>query len=152
MQNNMHTFLKQCIRQLIQVAVLQSLFSFFHFLALQVEKVDNEALMAAFQKKKKMMEGRNQREPMSRRLFQQVPQQFCEVVCRVGFQRMYSAPCGRCQPLIIGASRLAKSTLEDGTDTGGKLFYFMALVCLLPLSAPCQINHPRLQSLTPSCT
>lgn len=60
---------------------------------IKVEKVDNEALMAAFQKKKKMMEGRNQREPTSRRLFQQVPQQFCEVVCRVGFQRMYSAPC-----------------------------------------------------------
>ncbi|XP_006905626.1 poly [ADP-ribose] polymerase 9 isoform X1 [Pteropus alecto] len=60
---------------------------------IKVEKIDNEVLMAAFQKKKKMMEGRTQREPMSHRLFQQVPQQFCDVVCRVGFQRMYSVPC-----------------------------------------------------------
>ncbi|XP_045707039.1 protein mono-ADP-ribosyltransferase PARP9 isoform X1 [Phyllostomus hastatus] len=60
---------------------------------IKVEKIDNVALMAAFQRKKKMMEGRMHGKPVSHRLFQQVPQQFCEVVCRVGFQRMYSMPC-----------------------------------------------------------
>nr|KAF6478269.1 poly(ADP-ribose) polymerase family member 9 [Molossus molossus] len=60
---------------------------------IKVEKIDNEVLMAAFQKKKKMMEERMPGKPVSQRLFQQVPQQFCEVVCRVGFQRVYSVPC-----------------------------------------------------------
>ncbi|XP_023557988.1 poly [ADP-ribose] polymerase 9 isoform X2 [Octodon degus] len=60
---------------------------------IKVEKIDNSVLMAAFQKKKKMMEGKTHREPVSRRLFQQVPHQFCDVVCRVGFQRLYSVPC-----------------------------------------------------------
>ncbi|XP_054431187.1 protein mono-ADP-ribosyltransferase PARP9 isoform X1 [Pteronotus mesoamericanus] len=59
---------------------------------IQVEKIDNVVLMAAFQRKKKMMEERIHGKPVSHRLFQQVPQQFCEVVCRVGFQRMYSVP------------------------------------------------------------
>ncbi|XP_008583380.1 PREDICTED: poly [ADP-ribose] polymerase 9 [Galeopterus variegatus] len=57
---------------------------------IKVEKIDNAILLAAFQRKKKMMEGRSCRKPVSRRLFQQVPHQFCNVVCRVGFQRMYS--------------------------------------------------------------
>ncbi|VCX40338.1 unnamed protein product [Gulo gulo] len=60
---------------------------------IKVEKIDNEVLMAVFQKKKKMMEERIQGKPVSHRLFQQIPYQFCEAVCRVGFQRMYSAPC-----------------------------------------------------------
>lgn len=60
---------------------------------IKVEKIDNVLLLAAFQRKKKMMEGRTQRKLLSHTLFQQVPQQFCEVVCRVGFQRTYSASC-----------------------------------------------------------
>ncbi|XP_074187032.1 protein mono-ADP-ribosyltransferase PARP9 isoform X2 [Rhinolophus sinicus] len=60
---------------------------------IKVEKIDNVLLLAAFQRKKKMMEGRTQRKLLSHTLFQQVPQQFCKVVCRVGFQRTYSAPC-----------------------------------------------------------
>ncbi|KAM8770640.1 protein mono-ADP-ribosyltransferase PARP9 isoform 2-T2 [Rhynchonycteris naso] len=60
---------------------------------IKVEKIDNVVLMSAFQRKKKIMEERIHGEPASLRLFQQVPQQFCEVVCRVGFQRMYSMPC-----------------------------------------------------------
>ncbi|KAF3827504.1 hypothetical protein GH733_002990, partial [Mirounga leonina] len=64
----------------------------FENCGLQVEKIDNAVLMAVFQKKKKMMEGRTHGKPVSHRLFQQIPYQFCEAVCRVGFQRMYSAP------------------------------------------------------------
>lgn len=56
----------------------------------KVEKIANEVLMAAFQRKKKMMAGRRHQDPVSRRLFQQVPRQFCNEVCRVGFQRLYS--------------------------------------------------------------
>lgn len=60
---------------------------------IKVEAIDNMVLQAAFQRKKKIMEGRTSKEPVSRRLFQQVPYQFCNVVCRVGFQRLYSVPC-----------------------------------------------------------
>uniref|UniRef100_H0VVI9 Poly(ADP-ribose) polymerase family member 9 n=1 Tax=Cavia porcellus TaxID=10141 RepID=H0VVI9_CAVPO len=59
---------------------------------IKVEKVKNVVLMNAFQRMKKMMEGRPCRDPVSRRLFQQVPRQFCNLVCRVGFQRLYSEP------------------------------------------------------------
>ncbi|XP_024433831.1 protein mono-ADP-ribosyltransferase PARP9 isoform X2 [Desmodus rotundus] len=60
---------------------------------IKVEKIDNVLLTAAFRRKKELMEGRVRGKPVSHRLFQQVPRQFCEVVCRVGFQRMYSMPC-----------------------------------------------------------
>uniref|UniRef100_A0A2K5M230 Poly(ADP-ribose) polymerase family member 9 n=1 Tax=Cercocebus atys TaxID=9531 RepID=A0A2K5M230_CERAT len=60
---------------------------------IKVEKIENKVLMAAFQRKKEMMEGKLPRQSVSHRLFQQVPYQFCNVVCRVGFQRMYSVPC-----------------------------------------------------------
>ncbi|XP_059543655.1 protein mono-ADP-ribosyltransferase PARP9 [Myotis daubentonii] len=60
---------------------------------IKVEKIENMVLMAVFQRKKKMMEEKMRGKPVSHRLFQQVPQQFCEVVGRVGFQRMYSVPC-----------------------------------------------------------
>nr|XP_021490315.1 poly [ADP-ribose] polymerase 9 isoform X3 [Meriones unguiculatus] len=59
----------------------------------KVEQTHNKALLAAFQEKKKMMEGRAPRGSGSQRLFQQVPYQFCDAVCRVGFHRLYSAPC-----------------------------------------------------------
>ncbi|XP_059954992.1 protein mono-ADP-ribosyltransferase PARP9 [Mesoplodon densirostris] len=60
---------------------------------IKVEKIDNALLMAAFQRRKKMMEERAHGKPVSHRLFQQVPHQFCKMVCRVGFHRMYSVPC-----------------------------------------------------------
>ncbi|XP_036706856.1 protein mono-ADP-ribosyltransferase PARP9 isoform X1 [Balaenoptera musculus] len=60
---------------------------------IKVEKIDNALLMAAFQRRKKMMEDRTHGKPVSHRLFQQVPHQFCKMVCRVGFHRMYSVPC-----------------------------------------------------------
>ncbi|KAB1283759.1 Poly [ADP-ribose] polymerase 9 [Camelus dromedarius] len=60
---------------------------------IKVEKIDNALLVAAFQRRKKMMEERTHVNPVSHKLFQQVPYQFCKMVCRVGFQRMYSVPC-----------------------------------------------------------
>ncbi|XP_034371292.1 protein mono-ADP-ribosyltransferase PARP9 isoform X2 [Arvicanthis niloticus] len=56
----------------------------------KVEQIDNKMLLAAFQEKKKMMEERTLRGSGSQRLFQQVPYQFCNAVCRVGFHRLYS--------------------------------------------------------------
>ncbi|XP_028608126.1 protein mono-ADP-ribosyltransferase PARP9 [Grammomys surdaster] len=56
----------------------------------KVEQIDNKMLLAAFQEKKKMMEERTLRGSGSQRLFQQVPHQFCNAVCRVGFHRLYS--------------------------------------------------------------
>lgn len=58
-------------------------------------QIQNNVLKNAFQKKKKMMEGRTPRGSGSQRLFQQVPYQFCNVVCRVGFHRLYTTPYGR---------------------------------------------------------
>ncbi|XP_054980476.1 protein mono-ADP-ribosyltransferase PARP9 [Sorex araneus] len=59
----------------------------------KVEKIDNTDLKAAFQKTKIMMEKKTKEITVSRRLFQQVPYQFCNAICRAGFQRMYSMPC-----------------------------------------------------------
>lgn len=60
------------------------------FRVLQVEQINNLVLQGVFQKKKEMMESRTQKGAGSQRLFQQVPHQFCNVVCRVGFHRLYS--------------------------------------------------------------
>nr|AIC34786.1 poly ADP-ribose polymerase family member 9 [Lagothrix lagotricha] len=84
---------------------------------LKVEKIDNEVLMAAFQLKKKMMEGKPHRQPVSHRLFQQVPYQFCKVVCRVGFQRMYSVPCDPKYGVGIYFTKNLKSLAEKAKET-----------------------------------
>lgn len=56
----------------------------------KVEEIDNKVLLAAFQEKKKMMEEKVPKGSGGQRLFQQVPHQFCDAVCRVGFHRLYS--------------------------------------------------------------
>ncbi|XP_008508172.2 protein mono-ADP-ribosyltransferase PARP9 isoform X4 [Equus przewalskii] len=92
---------------------------------IKVEKIDNVVLMAAFQRKKKMMEERKNRAPVSQRLFQQVPHQFCEVVCRVGFQRMYSVPHG----FVADGFYVESATSKIYSSL---LFFFL---CLCVLSA-----------------
>nr|AIC34787.1 poly ADP-ribose polymerase family member 9 [Alouatta sara] len=84
---------------------------------LKVEKIDNNVLMAAFQLKKKMMEGKPHRQPVSHRLFQQVPYQFCKVVCRVGFQRTYSVPCDAKYGVGIYFTKNLKSLAENAKET-----------------------------------
>ncbi|XP_014313248.1 poly [ADP-ribose] polymerase 9 isoform X1 [Myotis lucifugus] len=76
---------------------------------IKVEKIENMVLMAVFQRKKKMMEEKIRGKPVSRRLFQQVPQQFCEVVGRVGFQRMYSVPATQSMELAYTSSRTSET-------------------------------------------
>ncbi|XP_036907377.1 protein mono-ADP-ribosyltransferase PARP9 isoform X2 [Sturnira hondurensis] len=92
---------------------------------IKVEKIDNVDLMAAFQRKKKVMEGRMHRKPVSHRLFQQVPQQFCEVVCRVGFQRLYSMPCDPKYGAGIYFTKTLRSLADQikKTPTTDKLIY-----------------------------
>ncbi|XP_055480754.1 protein mono-ADP-ribosyltransferase PARP9 isoform X2 [Psammomys obesus] len=79
----------------------------------KVEQTHNKALLAAFQEKKKMMEERAPRGSGSQRLFQQVPHQFCDAVCRVGFHRLYSAPCDR----VYGAGIYFTKSLRKLADT-----------------------------------
>lgn len=69
-----------------------------------MEEVDNEVLLAAFQEKKKMMEEKMPKGSGSQRLFQQVPHQFCNAVCRVGFHRLYSTHNGRYRACLWGLS------------------------------------------------
>ncbi|XP_044108154.1 protein mono-ADP-ribosyltransferase PARP9 [Neovison vison] len=88
-----NTFLKCLKLSTEEIQAQKKQFESCGLQVVKVEKIDNEVLMAVFQKKKKMMGERTQGKPVSHRLFQQIPYQFCEAVCRVGFQRMYSAPC-----------------------------------------------------------
>lgn len=132
---------------------LRSHFSDHHFssfLCLQVEQIDNKVLLAAFQEKKRMMEERSPSGSGSQRLFQQVPHQFCNVVCRAGFHRLYSTSYGRCLACPQGASSGLLSTwaqasrrqwmaVEKGSFTPGlqgwsllemvTLLSFLSFVC-----------------------
>ncbi|KAG8522019.1 Protein mono-ADP-ribosyltransferase PARP9 [Galemys pyrenaicus] len=91
----------------------------------QVEKIDNVALRDAFQRKKMIMEGRMGGQPVSYRLFQQVPHQFCKLVSRVGFQRVYSTSCDYKFGAGIYFSRNLKnlSSQVKETSTTDKLIY-----------------------------
>uniref|UniRef100_A0A667HMB7 Poly(ADP-ribose) polymerase family member 9 n=1 Tax=Lynx canadensis TaxID=61383 RepID=A0A667HMB7_LYNCA len=88
-----NTFLKCLKLSTEEIQNQKKQFESCGFQVIKVEEIDNVFLMAVFQRKKKMVEERTHRDPVSHRLFQQVPYQFCEAVCRVGFQRMYSMPC-----------------------------------------------------------
>ncbi|XP_052014172.1 protein mono-ADP-ribosyltransferase PARP9 isoform X4 [Apodemus sylvaticus] len=91
----------------------------------KVEQIDNKALLAAFQEKRRMMQGRTPSASGSQRLFQQVPHQFCNAVCRVGFHRLYSTSC---DPVCGAGIYFTKSlkTLADKvrkTSSTDKLIY-----------------------------
>lgn len=93
---------------------------FLSLLCLQVEQIDNKVLLAAFQEKKKMMGERTPKGSESRRLFQQVPHQFCNAVCRVGFHRLYTTAYGRCRacPWGLLQSCLCGHSLADWMAVG----------------------------------
>ncbi|XP_013370548.1 PREDICTED: poly [ADP-ribose] polymerase 9 [Chinchilla lanigera] len=108
---------------------------------IKVEEIDNKVLMHAFQRKKKMMEERTHREPVSHRLFQQVPRQFCNVVCRVGFQRLYSVPCDPKYGAGIYFTRNLKKLADKAKKTSAtdKLIYVFEAEVLV--GSFCQ-GHP----------
>ncbi|CAH6792302.1 Parp9 [Phodopus roborovskii] len=91
-RENSHTYLRYPIPLTQELEDQKKQFEKCGLWVVKVEQIDNNALMAAFQEKKKMMEERTPRALGSQRLFQQVPYQFCNVVCRVGFHRLYSTP------------------------------------------------------------
>ncbi|CAO2631696.1 Protein mono-ADP-ribosyltransferase PARP9 [Lemmus lemmus] len=86
-----HTYLRYPVSQELEDRKRQ--FEKCGLWVVKVEQIQNNVLKNAFQEKKKMMEGRTPRGSGSQRLFQQVPYQFCNVVCRVGFHRLYATPC-----------------------------------------------------------
>ncbi|XP_040858593.1 protein mono-ADP-ribosyltransferase PARP9 isoform X2 [Ochotona curzoniae] len=87
---------------------------------IKVEKIDNSLLLAAFQNKKKMMEERKHKHPVSHRLFQQVPRQFCDLICRVGFHRMYSVPSDPTYGAGIYFTRKLRTLADKAKNTPAK--------------------------------
>lgn len=101
-------------------------------------------LKNAFQEKKKMMEGRTPRGSGSQRLFQQVPYQFCNVVCRVGFHRLYTTPCGRYWPHRRG-SPSGLPAWAGQTDI--RVWLWGGILCHWPLEVNSRICGSGLISL-----
>ncbi len=55
---------------------------------LQVEKLENIALKQLFDRNGKRLKDK------PKRLYQRVSAQFCDLICRVGFQREFAPPAG----------------------------------------------------------
>ncbi|XP_061082729.1 protein mono-ADP-ribosyltransferase PARP9 isoform X2 [Conger conger] len=90
----------------------------------KIEKVENPLLEHLFQQKQRQVSGG------SRRMYQQVPAQFCDLVCRVGFQRQYSPP--KDQPygagIYFGSSVSSAKKLADHLEKEEYVYIFEAQV------------------------
>ncbi|XP_051762275.1 protein mono-ADP-ribosyltransferase PARP9-like [Ctenopharyngodon idella] len=60
----------------------------FGFRIVKVEKLENNALKQLFDKNEQRMKDK------PRRLYQRVSAQFCDLICRVGFQKEFAPPAG----------------------------------------------------------
>ncbi|XP_008050990.1 poly [ADP-ribose] polymerase 9 isoform X2 [Carlito syrichta] len=108
---------------------------------IKTEKIENKALMAAFQRKKKIMAGGSHKEPVSHVLFQQVPYQFCDLVCRVGFQRTYAEPCDPKYGVGIYFTKSLKNLADKVKKTSAthKMIYVFEAEVLI--GSFCQGHH-----------
>ncbi|KAJ8255900.1 hypothetical protein COCON_G00197640 [Conger conger] len=90
----------------------------------KIEKVENPLLEHLFQQKQRQVSGG------SRHMYQQVPAQFCDLVCRVGFQRQYSPP--KDQPygagIYFGSSVSSAKKLADHLEKEEYVYIFEAQV------------------------
>ncbi|XP_023584576.1 protein mono-ADP-ribosyltransferase PARP9 isoform X1 [Trichechus manatus latirostris] len=113
------------------------------FQVIKVEKINNEVLNTVFQAKKKMMAGRSRNVLVSHGLFHRVPHQFCNMVCRVGFQRMYQMPCESRYGAGIYFTKNLKNLADQirKTPATDKLIYvFEADVLTGSFCQSCQLN------------
>ncbi|KAM6223952.1 protein mono-ADP-ribosyltransferase PARP9-like [Rhynchocyon petersi] len=110
---------------------------------IKVEEIGNGVLEAVFQAKKKMMEGNTRKEPLSRMLFQRVPRQFCDMVCRVGFHRVYSGPCDSKYGVGIYFTKNLKTVADQihkTTATDELIYVFEAEVLTGSFCQGCHTN------------
>uniref|UniRef100_A0A7M4E4X3 Poly(ADP-ribose) polymerase family member 9 n=1 Tax=Crocodylus porosus TaxID=8502 RepID=A0A7M4E4X3_CROPO len=80
---------------------------------LQMEKIQNPVLSAVFQQLQRNAELKTKGKQVCQRLYQRVPAQFCSLVCRAGFQRLYSPPPEQAYGSGIYFKKSPRNLIED---------------------------------------
>ncbi|XP_019378090.1 PREDICTED: poly [ADP-ribose] polymerase 9 [Gavialis gangeticus] len=79
----------------------------------KMEKIQNPVLLAAFQQLQRNAELKNKGKQVCQRLYQCVPAQFCSLVCRVGFHRLYSPPPEQAYGSGVYFKKSPRNLIED---------------------------------------
>ncbi|XP_029461156.1 protein mono-ADP-ribosyltransferase PARP9 [Rhinatrema bivittatum] len=93
---------------------------------IKMEKVQNVLLMALYQSRKDDVQRKHGNINVMHQLYQQVPAQFCDLVCRVGFQRVYAQP----EEQKYGAGLYFHSNLRELMLGGKKPLEEDSLICI----------------------
>ncbi|XP_025052770.1 poly [ADP-ribose] polymerase 9 isoform X3 [Alligator sinensis] len=80
---------------------------------LKIEKIHNPVLSTVFQQLQRNAELKNKGKQVCQRLYQRVPAQFCRLVCRAGFQRLYSPPPEKAYGSGIYFKKNPRNLIED---------------------------------------